>query len=205
MNDGFIRLLAGLSLAALALITGIVSYLHALSVVHATGSAGTVAWLIPFVADFMIVTASLALLEAARNRVRKPPLAMVSLAVGIGSTVAMNVVAGLAHGAGGALVATLPPVALVLSLETLMGIVRRARAGQPDARDDQCPHAVAVTVGEAVAAAYLHGRDCLGEAPSQRQLAAAFGLPRQRVAALVGSLNGQHPPDEADAPPDAIP
>lgn len=44
--DGLIRLLAGLSLAALALITGIVSYLHALAVVHATGSTGLVAYLI---------------------------------------------------------------------------------------------------------------------------------------------------------------
>ena len=39
MTDGSIRFLAGLSLAALAAITGIVSYLHALTVVHLTGSA----------------------------------------------------------------------------------------------------------------------------------------------------------------------
>lgn len=195
MNDGLIRLLAGLSLAALAFITGIVSYLHALAVVHATGSTGTVAYLVPFVADFMIVTSSMALLEAARNGVRKPRLAMCSLATGIGSTVAMNVVAGLAHSAGGALVAALPPVALVLSLETLMGLVRRAGGGQPDTRDDQCPHAVARTADEAVVTAYLHGRDCDGKAPSQRQLAADWGLPRPKVAALVGSLNGQHPQD----------
>jgi hypothetical protein len=202
--DGLIRLLAGLSLAALALITGIVSYLHALAVVHATGSAGLVAYLIPFVADLMILTASLALLDAIRNRARKPRLAMVSLAVGIGATVAMNIVAGLAHGPGGALVASLPPVAFVLSLETLMGIVRLARGGQPEATGGQaepCPHGVAGTVGEAVANAYLHSRDCLGETPSQRQMAAAFGMPRARVAALVGNLNGQHPREpEADVP-----
>ena len=59
MTDGSIRFLAGLSLAALAAITGIVSYLHALTVVYLTGSAGLVAYLIPFVADLMIVTASL--------------------------------------------------------------------------------------------------------------------------------------------------
>jgi Protein of unknown function (DUF2637) len=202
VNDGLIRWLAGFSLAALAVITGIVSYLHALSVVHLTGSAGTVAYLIPFVADLMILTASLALLAAMRGRARKPRLAMVLLAVGIGSTVAMNVVAGLVHGAGGALVASLPPVAFVLSLETLMGIVRLARGGQPETISDQCAHGVAGTVGEAVANAYLHSRDCLGEAPSQRQLAAAFGLPRPRVAQLVGSLNGQHPPDAGEDPPD---
>lgn len=127
--DALVRLLAGLSLVALALITGIVSYLHALAVVHATGSTRLVAYLIPFVADLMIITSSLALLEVARNGGTKPKLAIVSPLVGIGSTVAMNVVAGLTHGTGGALVASLPPVALVLSLETLMGLVRRARAG----------------------------------------------------------------------------
>ena len=34
MTDGSIRFLVGLSLAALAAITGIVSYLHALTVVY---------------------------------------------------------------------------------------------------------------------------------------------------------------------------
>ena len=63
MTDGSIRFLAGLSLAALAAITGIVSYLHALTVVYLTGSAGLVAYLIPFVADLMIVTVSLAILS----------------------------------------------------------------------------------------------------------------------------------------------
>jgi len=129
VTDGSIRFLAGLSLAALAAITGIVSYLHALTVVYLTGSAGLVAYLIPFVADLMIVTASLAILDAIRHHAPKPPLAMVSLVAGIGSTLAMNIVAGLHISAGGALVAALPPVAFVLSLETLMGIVRLARAG----------------------------------------------------------------------------
>jgi hypothetical protein len=186
--DGLIRLLAGLSLAALALITGIVSYLHALAVVHATGSTG-------LVADLMILTASLALLDAIRNRARKPRLAMVSLAVGIGATVAMNIVAGLARGPGGALVASLPPVAFVLSLETLMGIVRLARGGQPGAVVEACPHGVASSAEEGVELTWLHGRDCLDDPPSQRHLAGAFGLSRARVAALVGNLNGQHPPE----------
>lgn len=202
--DERIRLMAGLALAALAVITATVSYLHALAVVRGTGSTGLVAYLIPFVADLMIVTASLVLLEAARNGGTKPKLAIVSLLAGIGSTVAMNVVAGLAHGTGGALVASLPPVALVLSLETLIGLVRRARAGaEPghlSANAGQCPHRVAGSADEAVLTAYLHGRDCLEEPPSQRHLASQFGMPRTRVAALVGSANGQHPQDAGETP-----
>ena len=199
MTDGSIRFLAGLSLAALAAITGIVSYLHALTVVYLTGSAGLVAYLIPFVADLMIVTASLAILDAIRHRAPKPPLAMVSLVTGIGSTLAMNIVAGLHISAGGALVAALPPVAFVLSLETLMGIVRLARAGDGashlTATDGQCPHQVAMSAEDAIVTAYLHARDCLGEPVSQRQLSATFGVPRPKVATLVGTLNGTRPND----------
>jgi len=199
VTDGSIRFLAGLSLAALAAITGIVSYLHALTVVHLTGSAGLVAYLIPFVADLMIVTASLAILDAIRHRAPKPPLAMVSLVTGIGSTLAMNIVAGLHISAGGALVAALPPVAFVLSLETLMGIVRLARAGDGvshlTATGGQCPHQVAMSAEDAVVTAYLHARDCLGEPVSQRQLSATFGVPRPKVATLVGTLNGTRPND----------
>jgi hypothetical protein len=194
VTDGSIRFLAGLSLAALAAITGIVSYLHALTVVYLTGSAGLVAYLIPFVADLMIVTASLAILDAIRHHAPKPPLAMVSLVAGIGSTLAMNIVAGLHISAGGALVAALPPVAFVLSLETLMGIVRLARAGDGashlTATGGQCPHQVAMSAEDAIVTAYLHARDCLGEPVSQRQLSATFGVPRPKVATLVGNLNG---------------
>lgn len=201
--DGRIRLMAGLSLAALAGITGVISYLHALSVVHMTGSAGPVAYLLPTVADLMIVTASMALLDAARNGGGKPPLAVLSLVVGIGSTVAMNVVAGLMHGTGGALVASLPPVALVLSLETLMGIVRRARGFGLSSRDGAtggaCGHGVATTAEEGVVLAYLHGRDCLQNAPSQRHLSTAFGVARPKVASLVGPLVAESAPGETAA------
>jgi hypothetical protein len=57
---------------------------------------------------------------------------MVSLVTGIGSTLAMNIVAGLHISAGGALVAALPPVAFVLSLETLMGLPGNVYAGRLD-------------------------------------------------------------------------
>ena len=142
----------------------------------------------------MIVTASLAILDAIRHHAPKPPLAMVSLVTGIGSTLAMNIVAGLHISAGGALVAALPPVAFVLSLETLMGIVRRARAGDGTshltATGGQCPHQVAMSAEDAIVAAYLHARDCLSEPVSQRQLSATFGVPRAKVATVIGTLNG---------------
>ena len=55
-----------MTLATLAGITGIISYLHALTVLERTGSHGTVAHLGPFVPDQLILTGTLALMAAAR-------------------------------------------------------------------------------------------------------------------------------------------
>ena len=192
------RWIAGLALAGLAAITGVISYLHALTVAEWTGSRGLVAHLIPLVADLMIVTASMALLDRERTRRGVPWLPAASLTVGIGSTVAMNVCAGLHDGAGGALVASLAPVALVLSLETLMWLIQSTSPAVPLAAldgDEPCLHVAAQTLDEAIVSAWLHTRDCLAEKPVQRQFADRFGVPRTKVAALVGSLNGIHPPE----------
>ncbi len=56
-----------------------------------------------------------------------------------------------------------------------------------------------MTAGDAVVSAYLHGRDCDGDTPSQRQLAAQFCISRARVAALIGSLNGNSDPGAVQA------
>ncbi len=56
---------------------------------------------------------------------------------------------------------------------------------------------MATTAEEAVVTAYLHGRDCLGEAPSQRHLSASFGVHRTKVAELVAPHNGRVPAGSA--------
>jgi hypothetical protein len=194
------RILGGLSLAALALITAIISYQHGLEVVHRTGTRGFVAYLVPLVADLMIFASSLALLEAAQQQAPRPGLAVWSLGFGIVATVAMNVASGWHHGYGGALVSALAPVALVLSYETLMGMVRRGRqcaeTEQPAAIDGDvavCPHGVAETREDAAVAAFLHARDCLAEPMSFRRVADAFGIHRDKVAAMVKAVDEPEP------------
>ena len=49
-----------------------------------------------------------------------------------------------------------------------------------------CGHEGGQTREEVVVNAYLHGRDCLGDAPSQRHLSATYGLHRTKVAAWSG-------------------
>lgn len=206
------RILGGLSLAALALITAIISYQHGLEVVHRTGTRGFVAYLVPLVADLMIFASSLALLEAAQQQAPRPRLAVGSLAFGIVATVAMNVASGWHHGYGGALVSALAPVALVLSYETLMGMVRRGRqqaeTEPPAATADEperCPHGVAETREDAAVAAYFHARDCAGEPLSFRRVADAFGIHRDKVAAMVKAIDEPEPAAESAAPAQQTP
>jgi hypothetical protein len=207
-----IRLLGGAALLALALITAVISYQHGLDVVHTTGTTGRVAYLVPLVADLLIFASSLALLDAAQNNMPRPGLAVASLTFGIVATVAMNVADGWSHGVGGALVSALAPVTLVLSYETLMGVVRRARqrteqavspdgSGQPPAGPGQCPHRVAETAEDAVRTAFLHGRDCFGSPPSLRRLSAITGVHRDKVAKLVNDLAEPAPVNGADPVP----
>ena len=57
-----------------------------------------------------------------------------SVGLGVGATIAMNVAAGSRGGLGGALLGTLPPVGFVISLETLIWLVR----GWPASRAAGC-------------------------------------------------------------------
>lgn len=207
-GSGFIRFLGGASLMLLAAITAVISYQHGLQVVHAAGTTGRVAYLVPLVADLMIFASSLALLEAAQHNADRPGLAVTSLIFGIVATVAMNVAAGLRHGMAGALVSALAPVALVLSYETLMGMVRRARqraAEQPTVSHlgqvEQCPHVGARTVEDAVVQAWLHVRDCEGEDWPFRQAAEVLGIHRNRLSKLVAEADAPPPADEPQPEP----
>jgi hypothetical protein len=130
------------------------------------------------------------ILSAAKTRSRVPRLAVVGLAFGIGATLAMNVAAGARHGLAGALVSAMPAVALVLAYELLMILVRGGRPaeprGQAPATEWTCPHTPAATPDEAIVTRWLHSRDCEGQALSRRQLAADFGVHRDKVAKLIG-------------------
>ena len=190
-------------LAALSAITGIISYEHGLNVARWVGNSGLVAYLIPLVPDLMIVTSSITLIEAAAVKARRPWMAMVSLAAGIGWTVAMNVAAGSRHGTGGALLAGGVPVAFVATFESLLWLHRRGRGGETPhpapAAPATCGHVPAMNLDEAIRAASPH--------MSQVELAAAFGKSRttirrylardeEPVAELAGAATNGDGPDE---------
>lgn len=186
------RVVGWLALAGVSLIAGIASYFHALDVVQAAGATPPVSYLVPALADLVILGASADLLAASRARQGRPPLAMLALGVGIAVTLAMNVAAGSGHGLGGRLVAGWPALAFVLALESLAGLVRRGRGGAGDV-----PASATTSQGEPdgqlstdEALRLLLGTD------SQRKLAVALGIDRNKVQTWAKKVAG---PAEAEA------
>jgi hypothetical protein len=188
--DGISRVLGGLGLLGLALITGVISYQHGLEVARMAGAVGIVAYLVPLVADLMIATSSLSILDAARNGGGKPVFAWISLVFGALGTVVMNVAAAWGSGLWPCLLNGGVPVALILSYEALMEMIRRARQralgddepDQPEANLNQCPHLPAKTADDAPVVAFLHARDCMDERPTLRQHAATWGVNRATLS-----------------------
>jgi hypothetical protein len=118
--------------SVVALVAAFVSYRHALQVVRAHGESGAMALAYPLTIDGLIYCASMVLLNAARQGGKAHWLAYVAPGLGIAATLAANVAAGLSYGPVGALVASWPAPALVISYELLMIVLRNSvRAAAP--------------------------------------------------------------------------
>lgn len=174
------RVVGWLALAGVSLIAGVASYFHALSVVEAAGAIPPVSYLVPALADLVILGASADLIAASRARHVRPRLAMVSLGVGVVVTLAMNIAAGGGHGLGGRLVAGWPALAFVLALESLGGLVRRGRStGTADPRGQHETGELPST-DEALRVLLATG--------SIRRLAEELGVPKSRVETWARSV-----------------
>lgn len=129
--DRLIRVITAGTVVALGAIAAVVSYRHAYQVAAAYGEIGLTAALTPLTPDGLVLVASLVMLDAARRDAQAPALARWALGMGIGATVAVNVLHGLDHGPVGAVVAAWPAVTLVVVVELLMGLIRRGRSARP--------------------------------------------------------------------------
>lgn len=195
------RVVGWLALGGVSLIAGIASYFHALGVVDASGARPPVSYLVPALADLVILGASADLLAASRARVGRPRLTMVALGVGVVVTLLMNVAAADPHAVPKWLVNGWPALAFILALESLAGLVRRGRGGvTPSAPAASvvtvgCGHGVADDRDSRLLDAYLHLRDCLGANPSYRGIGAAFDVHHDTVRQLVIAAHAE-PGDE---------
>lgn len=113
--------------AAVAAVSGVaawISYWHAVAVVGKHGEAGTSGHLYPATIDGLIVAASMVLLDSARNREKPPRLAWWLVGAGIVSTLAANVLDGVAFGILGSIIAAWPAAAFVGAYEMIMVLIR---------------------------------------------------------------------------------
>jgi hypothetical protein len=202
------RVVGWLALGGVSLIAGVASYFHAFAVVDASGARPPVSYLVPALADLVILGASADLLAASRAGVIRPRLTMVALAVGIVVTLAMNIAAGDPAAVPKWLVNGWPALAFTLALESLAGLVRRGRGGghtlaAPAAQPVTvgCGHGVADTRDGRLLDAYLHLRDCLGANPSYRGIGAAFEVHHDTVRQLVIAAGQAPEPEVAPEPP----
>lgn len=193
-----------------AVIAGVVSFGHIETLALRAHQPITAARLYPFSIDGLIVAGVVIVLAGYW-------LGWLAVVLGVSATVFANVQSGLPFGMLAATVAAWPAVAFTVAsfvLERwLKQLVTRTGRGWPavaapgptapgpgDVPQDAgeppaaapagCGHVVTGDPATVVVNAYLHGRDCLGETPSQRSLAATYGVHRTKVAALVGHLNG---------------
>lgn len=170
-----------------------VSYTHGLYVARWVGNVGLAAFVVAALPDGLIAISTVSLYAAASTTGQRPPWAIVGLCLGIGLTVVMNVTAGTRHGQGGALVAAMVPVVLLLALEILTGVVRRGRDGvrqRPGAYVVPAALAPVAPANDIGATGSQPPRAWLDEAiltlradMSERATADALGISRNRVAA----------------------
>ena len=169
--------------AAVGAVAAVVSYGHIVTLFLEWGQTPTDAHLMPIAIDGLIV------IGAGAAKSGQMLLGWSAIGPGLAASLYANVMNGLPHGYSAAMGSGWATVALFLATN-VMERWKPADAEPPLATEPTCGHMVASTPEEAVVRAYLHERDCLGSAPSQRQLSATWGLSRPRVAELVTPLNG---------------
>jgi hypothetical protein len=194
-------LVVGAALATVTAVTGFISYTHICALTLQLHQSWKTAHLTPLAVDGQIVIGSVVLATGHPGQRR---WGWLGVGPGLAESLFANWESGIIHGHLAAIWATVAAqsfaVATFLFERWLKSQVGRGgqdgRSGQAyessnavglgENDTDPCPHKTPRTVEEAVIFAFLHARECAGQPLSQRELSAAFGISRARVAELVG-------------------
>ena len=128
LGDRVIRLTMTLAVVLVAAVAAWISYGHAYELALRWGENEVTARLLPLTLDGLVLAASLTELFCSRYQLQQPALARLALLLGIGATLAVNVLHGLEHGPLAAVLAAWPAVALVVSSELLLWVVATSRS-----------------------------------------------------------------------------
>jgi hypothetical protein len=171
------------------------SYLHALEVIGQHSRPSRLNLAAPLCIDGLIFAGSMVLLNDARRGLDAHWLAYGALGLGIAATLTINVVSGLAYGIVGAVVAAWPAVALVLSYELLMIIVRRSARPEDPAEtaapvaDRAVPEPPASLNGHGHAAVEMFADDiAAGTVPSIKRIRSELKVGQPRAQQVRGYL-----------------
>jgi len=132
--DRYIRLSTMLTVICIATFAAIISYEHIYDVSHTHGQTSLDARLLPLSVDGLILAASLTAFYASRNRLSVPFLARFALVLGIGATIAVNMIYGVKYGPLGAALSAWPAVSFIVAVELSIWVVRVAATSRVGAR-----------------------------------------------------------------------
>lgn len=195
---GSATLTAGLSLAAVSLVTGFISYTHICALTLVLHQSWKTAHLMPFAVDGQIVVGSVVLLA---GRGRTAWWGWLGIAPGLAESLFANWESGIAHGLLAAIWATVAAQAFAGS-SFMFERWLKAQASARPAEDGGLLSSPVPTDAESAALIALKATLAAGNPLSGRQLETRFGLNRAqatKVRELVtAGANGHRPLDDTD-------
>jgi hypothetical protein len=137
VSDRAVRVITVSSVLVVAGVAAIVSYAHMFELAQRSGESWR-AYFIPLSVDGMLVLSSLAIVDKRRHRERAGWVPWFGLALGIVASLAANVAAARPELIA-QIVAGWPPVALAVSIETLVVVLRGTSGRRPAPREQRPP------------------------------------------------------------------
>jgi hypothetical protein len=190
--DKVIRRSMVVTVALVGILAAVLSFRHQADLALPHGETPWSSALWPFTVDGLLVAGTIAMLDAARRSYSRG-WARTAVLAGVGMTLWANCVHGVPYGPAGVAVAAWPPVAMIISIEVLVAVLRKRtaleRISEPPAGGlDPYSNALATLNGSDpdVSAVLRAGFD--GDTPSIRRIREVLGCGQPRAQQVQGRI-----------------